>query len=35
MLECQKANFSLPSDCVYLNSAYMGPLPNATVAAGQ
>lgn len=34
MLTCQRDAFSLPPDLVYLNSAYMGPLPRATQAAG-
>jgi hypothetical protein len=34
-LTCQKHQFSIPAGHVYLNSAYMGPLPRATLAAGQ
>lgn len=30
-----KAKFDLSDDIAYLNCAYMGPLPNATVAAGE
>lgn len=33
-LSCQKALFSLPEGECYLNSAYMGPLPQAVEAAG-
>ncbi len=35
MPECQKNLFDIPSDVTYLNCAYMGPLPNETVVAGQ
>ncbi len=35
MLTSQKHLFSIPSDHVYLNSAYMGPLPRPVHAAGQ
>ena len=34
MLTCQKHLFSLPEDVVYLNCAYMGPLPEAVELAG-
>ncbi|MEZ5740000.1 MAG: aminotransferase class V-fold PLP-dependent enzyme [Burkholderiaceae bacterium] len=34
-LECQRDQFDLDPDHVWLNSAYMGPLPRATVQAGQ
>lgn len=34
-LRCQRAQFSLPPGVVYLNSAYMGPLPIATQRAGE
>lgn len=34
-LTCQREAFSLPADLTYLNSAYMGPLPRATQAAGE
>ena len=33
-LDCQRALFDLPADEIWLNSAYMGPLPKATVDAG-
>jgi selenocysteine lyase/cysteine desulfurase len=33
-LDCQKASFSIPPGEVYLNSAYMGPLPLQTQQAG-
>ncbi|MEN9761738.1 MAG: hypothetical protein RI906_1564 [Pseudomonadota bacterium] len=33
-LTCQRDQFSLPAGLTYLNSAYMGPLPKATQAAG-
>jgi selenocysteine lyase/cysteine desulfurase len=33
-LLCQKAQFSIPADVIYLNSAYMGPLPQAVQQAG-
>ncbi len=33
-LDCQREQFSLPSDHCYLNSAYMGPLPLLTQKAG-
>ncbi len=34
-LTCQRHRFTIPSDHVYLNSAYMGPLPRDTVDAGR
>ena len=34
-LACQRDQFSLPEDLVYLNTAYLGPLPNQTRAAGE
>jgi selenocysteine lyase/cysteine desulfurase len=34
-LQCQKHAFSIPDGHTYLNSAYMGPLPRATQAAGE
>lgn len=33
VLACQREHFSLPSDFHYLNCAYMGPLPRASVRA--
>ncbi|MET0509651.1 MAG: aminotransferase class V-fold PLP-dependent enzyme [Burkholderiaceae bacterium] len=33
-LECQRDEFSLPQGMVYLNCAYMGPLPNSVRDAG-
>jgi selenocysteine lyase/cysteine desulfurase len=35
LLACQKNLFKIPEDICYLNSAYMGPLPIATLEAGQ
>jgi selenocysteine lyase/cysteine desulfurase len=34
-LACQKDAFTIPADTTYLNCAFMGPLPRATVAAGR
>ncbi len=34
-LACQSQQFSIAKDVCYLNSAYMGPLPNAVIEAGQ
>jgi selenocysteine lyase/cysteine desulfurase len=34
-LRCRRADFDLPDDLVYLNSAYMGPLPRAVRQAGE
>ena len=34
-MECQREKFSLPDDQIYLNGAYMSPLPNSVVVAGQ
>ncbi len=34
-LTCQRAEFSLPDDLVYLNTAYMGPLPNRARLAAE
>ncbi|KPF67978.1 hypothetical protein IP84_11600 [beta proteobacterium AAP99] len=33
-MTCRRADFDLPEDLVYLNSAYMGPLPRAVRDAG-
>ncbi len=33
-LACQSDQFSIPKEVCYLNSAYMGPLPNAVLEAG-
>ena len=35
MIPCQRALFDLPRDRVYLNAAYMGPMPKAATEAGQ
>ena len=34
-LGCQREAFALPDDLVYLNTAYMGPLPRVTVRASE
>lgn len=34
MIDCQRAQFSLPADAHYLNCAYMGPLSRRTQEAG-
>ena len=34
-LACQREAFAVPDDVAYLNAAYMGPLSNEVVAAGQ
>lgn len=34
MIACQRHLFDIPGDVAYLNCAYMGPLPQATVKAG-
>lgn len=34
-LACQRAEFLLPDDLVYLNTAYMGPLPRRTLRVGE
>jgi selenocysteine lyase/cysteine desulfurase len=34
-MECQRKKFSLPDDQIYLNGAYMSPLLNSVVLAGQ
>ncbi len=34
-LSCQRREFNIPKDVCYLNAAYMGPLSNAVVEAGQ
>jgi selenocysteine lyase/cysteine desulfurase len=34
-LDCQASLFNIPEHVCYLNSAYMGPLPNATALAGK
>ncbi|MGH7444595.1 MAG: aminotransferase class V-fold PLP-dependent enzyme [Longimicrobiales bacterium] len=34
MIDCQRAQFSLPADAHYLNCAYMGPLSRRTQDAG-
>lgn len=33
-LTCQRDRFDIPREVAYLNAAYMGPLPRATVTAG-
>ena len=33
-MKCQRELFSLPEDAIYLNCAYMGPLPKVTQEAG-
>lgn len=33
-MECKRSDFSLPSDQIYLNGAYMSPLPNIVADAG-
>ena len=35
MIPSQRALFDLPRDRVYLNAAYMGPMPKAAVEAGE
>ena len=34
-MECRRSDFSLPPDQIYLNGAYMSPLPNMVAHAGQ
>ncbi len=34
-LPSQRAQFDIPADVAYLNSAYMGPMPKVAVAAGE
>lgn len=34
-IPCQRALFDLPREVAYLNAAYMSPLPQATIAAGE
>ena len=35
MLNCQKDHFNIPDEITYLNCAYMGPMPQQSVAIGQ
>ncbi|TPI70716.1 aminotransferase class V-fold PLP-dependent enzyme [Mesorhizobium sp. B3-1-3] len=35
MLSCQRDLFSIPRETAYLDAAYMSPIPNAAVAAGE
>lgn len=35
LLPSQRAQFDIPEDVAYLNSAYMGPMPKVAVAAGE
>jgi selenocysteine lyase/cysteine desulfurase len=35
LLPSQRAQFDIPADIAYLNSAYMGPMPKVAVAAGE
>ncbi|QDO96756.1 aminotransferase class V-fold PLP-dependent enzyme [Ferrovibrio terrae] len=35
LLPSQRAQFDIPADVAYLNSAYMGPMPTVAVAAGE
>ena len=35
MIPSQRDLFDIPRDRVYLNTAYMGPMPKSAIAAGQ
>ena len=35
MIPSQRHLFDLPRERVYLNAAYMGPMPNTAIAAGE